>query len=83
MAALQTAADRSKEAAEAAFRERDEARVAATTAAQRARQEREGLAELEGENEGLRARLQMAEEELGVLAADAHQVCSSYVYCCV
>lgn len=74
MSALQSPADRSKEAVEAAFRERDEARVAAATAAQRAQQEREGLAEKEGENEGLRARLQMAEEELGVLAAAADQV---------
>ena len=74
VAALQSAADRSEEAAEAALRERDEARVAAATAAQRAQQERDGLAEMEGENEGLQARLQMAEDELGVLAAAADQV---------
>eukprot|EP00903_Cladosiphon_okamuranus_P005510 g5490.t1 len=79
VAALQTAADRSKEAAETALRERDETRVAAATAAQRAQQEREGLAEMEGENEGLRARLQMAEEELGVLAADADRAGEAHV----
>lgn len=74
VAALQAAADRSSEAAEAVARERDEATVAAATAAQRAQQERDGLAEMEGENEGLRTRLQMAEEELGGLAAAADQV---------
>lgn len=74
MAALQSATDRSVEVAEAAARDRDEARVAAATAAQRVQQEREGLAEMEGENEGLRARLQMAEEELGGLVADADKV---------
>lgn len=74
MAALQSATDRSAEVAEAATRDRDEARLAVATAAQRVHQEREGLAEMEGENEGLRARLQMAEEELGALVADADQV---------
>ncbi len=74
VAALQSATDRSAEAAEAATRDRNEARMVAATAAQRAQQERERLAEMEGENEGLRTRLQMAEEELGSLAADADEV---------
>lgn len=74
VAALQSATDRSAAAAEAATRDRDEARMVAATAAQRAQQERERLAEMEGENEGLRTRLQMAEEELGSLAADADEV---------
>lgn len=71
---LQSATDRAAEAVEAAARDRDEAKVAAATALQRAQQERGGLAEAEGENEGLRARLQMAEEEMAGLTADADQV---------
>lgn len=74
VAMLQSATDRAAEAAEAAARDRDEAKVAAATAGQRAQQERDELAEAEGENEGLRARLQMAEEEMAGLAADADQV---------
>lgn len=74
VAALQSNADRAVEAAGAATRERDEGRLAAAAAAQRAQQEREGLAEAEGEIEGLRVRLQMAEDELAAFVADAHQV---------
>ncbi|CAN0290948.1 unnamed protein product, partial [Hapterophycus canaliculatus] len=79
VAALQSAADRAVEAAEAASRDRDETRVAAATMAQRAQQEREGLAEMEGENEGLRVRLQMAEEELRSLVAEADQAREAHV----
>ncbi|CAM9159615.1 unnamed protein product [Laminaria digitata] len=79
VAMLQSATDRAAEAAEAAARDRDEARVAAATAGQRAQQERDGLAEAEGENEGLRARLQMAEEEMAALAADADQARHSHL----
>ncbi|CAM9789285.1 unnamed protein product [Pylaiella littoralis] len=79
VAALKSATDRSAEAAEAATRDRDEARVAAATAAQRVQQEREGLAEMEGENGGLRERLQMAEEELEALIAGADQAREAHV----
>lgn len=74
VAGLQSAADRAAEATEAAVRERDEARLEAAAASRRAQQEREGLAEIEGENEGLRARLQMAEEDVSLLASEADQV---------
>ncbi|CBJ30404.1 conserved unknown protein [Ectocarpus siliculosus] len=79
VAALQSAADRSEEAAEGAGRERDEARAAAAAAAQRAQRERECLAEVEGENEGLRERLRMAEEELAGLVAEADQAREAHV----
>lgn len=71
---LQSAADRAAEVAETAERARDEARLAAAAGAQRTQQEGERLAEAEGEIEGLRARLQMAEEELAGLVDDADQV---------
>lgn len=74
VAALQSATDRANEAREAADRDRDEAKLAAAAAAQKAQQERDKLAEIEGESEGLRARLQMADEEIAVLVADADQV---------
>lgn len=74
VAALQSATDRAGEVAETAERVRDEARLAAAAAAQRMQQEGERLAETEGENEGLRTRLQMAEEELAGLVDDANQV---------
>lgn len=55
-------------------RERDEARLTTVAAAQRTQQERDALAEVEGENEGLRMRLQAMEEEIAVLAGEADQV---------
>lgn len=55
-------------------RERDEVTLAVATAAQRMRVEREERAEIEGENEGLRTRLQMAEEEFASLLAETDQV---------
>lgn len=71
---LQSATDRAAEAAEEVARDRDEARLAVATAGQRVQQERDGLAEAEGENEGLRARLQMVEGEMAGLVAEADQV---------
>lgn len=55
-------------------RERDEARLAAAAATQRTQQERDTRAEVEGENEGLRMRLQMMEKEMAILAGEADQV---------
>eukprot|EP00904_Undaria_pinnatifida_P009883 jgi/Undpi1/6024/HiC_scaffold_2.g01298.m1 len=73
VAMLQSATDRAAEAAEEVARDRDEARLAVATAGQRVQQERDGLAEAEGENEGLRARLQMVEGEMAGLVAEADQ----------
>lgn len=81
MAALQSAADRAAETADAATRERDEARLEAASASQRVQHEREGLAELQGENEGLRARLLMEEEEIAALAGEADQVGEHVAVC--
>lgn len=55
-------------------RERDEARLAAVAASQRTQQERDATAEVEGENEGLRTRLQMMEKDMAILAGEADQV---------
>ena len=74
VAALQSATDRAVEAGEATARGRDEAKLEVAAAVQRAQQDRDKLAEAEGEIEGLRTRLQMTEEEIAALVADADQV---------
>lgn len=66
--------DDTLQAAEAVARARDEALLTASAASQRAQQERDGLAEVEGENDGLRARLQLMEEEIAALATEADHV---------
>ncbi|CAM9723282.1 unnamed protein product, partial [Ascophyllum nodosum] len=79
VAALQSATDRAVEAGEATARGRDEAKLEVAAAVQRAQQDRDKLAEAEGEIEGLRTRLQMTEEEIAALVADADQVRETHV----